>query len=151
MWQLLVSLALIPPVSDDPNLSWMSGAWLQCSEGREVAEVWSGQEQGLMMGYNLSRGGTRSGFEYARIQRQQDGHWAYVAQPGGMPPTAFRLVRHDATSAVFANPENDFPHRIVYWREGDRLRARIEAADGDPDRSIEWSFNKSELNRRCPP
>ena len=150
MWQLIVSLALISPVSNEPDFSWMSGAWLQCGEDREVSEVWSVQEHGLMVGYNLTRRGSRSGFEFARIQRQPDGQWAYVAQPDGMPPTAFKVVRHDAASVVFANPENDFPHRIVYWREGDRLRARIEGADDDPSRSVEWSFNKAELNRRCP-
>lgn len=149
MWSLVLSLVSVSSLSSELDFSWMSGAWLQCSEGREVTEVWSEQAHGLMVGYNLSRRGNRSGFEFARIERQPDGQWAYVAQPGGMPPTAFPVLRHDATSVVFANPGNDFPHRIVYWREGDRLRARIEGADDDPGRSVEWSFNKAELNSGC--
>ncbi len=52
--------------------------------------------------------------------------------------------------AVFANPANDFPHRILYQRVGDVLTARIEGADDDETRSAEWTFNKAELNARCP-
>lgn len=65
------------------------------------------------------------------------------------PPTVFRLLRHDAQGIVFSNPENDFPHRIIYQRRGDQLLARIEGADDDENRSMEWTFNKTELNSRC--
>ena len=38
---------------------------------------------------------------------------------------AFRLVRHDAASAIFENPAHDYPQRIVYTREGDTLTAEV--------------------------
>lgn len=92
----------------------------------------------------------RSGFESARIAPLTDGGLAYFAQPGGAPATPFRLVDSGPQRAVFANPDNDFPHRIIYERAGDRLTARIEGADDDENRSVQWRFNRAELNARCP-
>ena len=136
--------------TDQADLSWMSGSWLDCSGDREAMEVWSAPRNGLMVGYNLTTRGDRSGFEYARIERLADGRLAYVAQPQGEPPTIFPVLRQDDASVTFSNPQNDFPHRIVYWLDQNRLFARIEGADDDPERSAQWSFNKVELNRRCP-
>jgi len=145
-----LSLLVAPQPAEAPDLSWMAGYWLDCSGGREASEVWSGPRDGLMVGHTLTSRNGRSGFEFSHIRPQADGTLAYVAQPSGAPPTVFRLLRHDAQGIVFSNPENDFPHRIIYQRRGDQLLARIEGADDDENRSMEWTFNKTELNSRCP-
>lgn len=152
MLHLMATLSLLAqaPASPAPDLSWMAGYWLDCSDGREASEVWSGPREGLMVGHALSTRNGRSGFEFSHIRPQADGVLAYVAQPSGTAPTVFRLLRHDAQSIVFSNPENDFPHRIIYQRRADQLLARIEGADDDENRSMEWTFNKAELNSRCP-
>lgn len=62
----------------------------------------------------------------------------------------FRPIEAGPQRAVFANPGNDFPHRIIYERQGDRLIARIEGANDDPQRSAEWTFIRTDLNSRCP-
>ena len=87
-------LQAAPMTSATPDLSWMSGYWLDCSNGREVAETWSEERAGLRVGWNLtvSRSG-RAGFEASHITTTQKG-FAYVAQPSGAPPTVF--VLHDA-------------------------------------------------------
>lgn len=133
-----------------PDLSWLAGYWLDCSRGREASETWSDPRAGLMVGHTVTVRNGRSGFEFARITRLQDGVLAYVAQPAGAAPTPFRLIESGPQRAVFANPANDFPHRILYQRAGDVLTARIEGADDDETRSVEWIFNKAELNARCP-
>ena len=43
---------------------------------------------------------------------------------------------------MFANPEHGFPARIVYWREGDELLARIEGTIKDKPAAVEWRFAK---------
>ena len=133
-----------------PDLSWMAGYWLDCSGGREASETWSDPRQGLLVGHTVTVRNGRSGFEFARIGAMPDGVLAYFAQPGGAAPTPFRLIESGPQRVVFANPANDFPHRILYSRAGDVLAARIEGADDDETRSAEWTFNKAELNARCP-
>jgi hypothetical protein len=133
-----------------PDLSWLAGYWLDCSRGREASETWSDPRAGLMVGHTMTVRNGRSGFEFARIAPLQDGVLAYVAQPGGAAPTPFRVIESEPQRVVFANPANDFPQRILYQRVGDVLTARIEGAADDETRSVEWTFNKVELNTRCP-
>ena len=137
------------PATPAPNLSWLAGYWLDCSGGREASETWSDPRAGLIVGHSVTVRNGRSGFESARIATLKDGGLAYFAQPGGAPATPFRLIDSGLQRAVFANPDNDFPHRIIYDRAGDVLTARIEGAD-DENRSVQWRFNRAELNARCP-
>ena len=58
----------------------------------------------------------------------------------GRAAVPFRMVESGAQSAAFANPEHGFPARIVYWREGDELLARIEGTLRDKPAAIEWRF-----------
>lgn len=138
------------PATPAPDLSWLAGYWLDCSGGREASETWSDPRAGLIVGHSVTVRNGRSGFESARIAPLKDGGLAYFAQPGGAPATPFRLIDSGLQRAVFANPDNDFPHRIIYERAGDVLTARIEGADDDENRSVQWRFNRAELNARCP-
>jgi len=116
------------PISPAPDLSWMAGYWLDCSGGREASETWSDPRQGLLVGHTVTVRNGRSGFEFARIGAMPDGVLAYFAQPGGAAPTPFRLIESGPQRVIFANPANDFPHRIIYQRtvsaSGDVLTVR---------------------------
>lgn len=154
----LMSAALMqtpsPASGPAPDLSWLAGYWLDCSGGREASETWSDPRLGLVVGYAVTVRNGRSGFESAHIGPMSDagpeGGLAYFARPEGASAVPFRLIESGPQRVVFANPANDFPHRILYQRTGDVLAARIEGADDDETRSAEWTFNKAELNARCP-
>ncbi|MBD3834599.1 DUF6265 family protein [Brevundimonas bullata] len=146
----LMSAALWQAPATAPDLSWLAGYWLDCSGGREASETWSDPRLGLVVGHTVTVRNGRSGFESAHIGPAPDGGLAYFARPDGAAATPFRLIESGPQRAVFANPANDFPHRILYQRAGDVLTARIEGADDDETRSVEWTFNKAELNARCP-
>ena len=146
----LLAAALLQTAAPAPDLSWLAGYWLDCSDGREASETWSDPRAGLIVGHSVTVRNGRSGFESARIAPLKDGGLAYFAQPDGEPATPFSLIDSGPQRAVFANPDNDFPHRIIYDRAGDVLTARIEGADDDENRSVQWRFNRAELNARCP-
>jgi hypothetical protein len=102
-----------------------------------------------MAGHALTVARGRVSFELSHIGPTPQGY-AYVAQPGGSPPTAFVVAETGPMRVVFANAENDFPSRIVYERDGDALKARIEGEIGGQARSMEWNFRAAPLNTRCP-
>ena len=133
-----------------PDLSWLSGDWRRCKDGEIVEERWLGPRGDLMIGANLtsSRNG-RTTWELLRLAKSDDG-WTYWASPMGRPPTPFRLVESGAQRAAFANPEHGFPARVVYWREGDELLARIEGTLRDKPASVEWRFARGTA-ADCPP
>lgn len=146
----VLAAALMQTAPAAPDLSWLAGYWLDCSGGREASETWSDPRAGLVVGHAVTVRHGRAGFESAHIGPAPDGGLVYFARPGGAPATPFRLIEHGPGRAVFANPANDFPHRILYQRTGDVLTARIEGADDDETRSAQWTFDKAELNARCP-
>ncbi len=145
----LVAALLQTAPAAAPDLSWIAGYWLDCSDGREVSETWSDPRAGLMAGHALTVARGRVSFELSHIGPTPQGY-AYVAQPGGSPPTAFVVAETGPMRVVFANAENDFPSRIVYERDGDALKARIEGEIGGQARSMEWNFRAAPLNTRCP-
>lgn len=135
------------------QLAWISGYWLSCEGGREVSETWSDPRDGLLIGSALTtQGGRLSGFETSRISplTSGGGQLAYFAGVDGAPPVAFAVKEVSGTRVVFENPENDFPQRILYERDGDVLNARIEGRMGEREQAMTWSYRKAELNTRCP-
>ena len=144
---LLLAAVMAGPTVED--LSWMSGYWLSCEDGREVSETWSDPRGELMAGHGLTLAGGRTSYEALRIA-PHDGGLAYMAQPGGAPATVFRAVEIGPGRAVFENAGHDFPQRITYAREDDVLIARIEGEADGRARSLEWRFRRAELNAPCP-
>jgi len=132
-----------------PDLSWIAGYWLDCTDGREASETWSDPRGGLSVGHALTVENGRVSFEVSHLRRTAQG-FAYVAQPGGAPPTVFVVAETGPMRVVFANAENDFPTRVIYERDGDALTARIEGEIDGQARSMQWNFRAAPLNTRCP-
>src|SRR3546814_14940967 len=94
-------------------------------------EYWTPPRGGIMVGAARIGAGEALGvFEHTRIVRKADGTLAFFAQPFGRPAAEFPMVAVGDRMIEFANPAHDYPQRIRYWREGDRLTARISLMDG---------------------
>ena len=72
---------------------------------------------------------TRS-YEFMRIAVDRDGSLGFYASPGGAAPTRFSIVSAGPNDFIAENTAHDYPQRIVYRREGDRLIATISLIDG---------------------
>lgn len=128
------------PVPRVAALHWMSGSWIEETERGTVAETWIGPRDGMMAAVNFTT--RRSGppqFEYQRIADTPTG-FTYYAQPGGRPAVEFAMKEVGEMRVVFENAAHDFPQRILYWREGEALRARIEGTINGQARQREWTF-----------
>jgi hypothetical protein len=124
------------------ELSWMAGAWRGEVGGVESEEVWTEPKGGVMLGLHRDvTAGRPAAWEYLRIE-DGPGGIVYQASPGGAAPTPFRLVELTASRAVFANPDHDFPKRLVYWLDEDgTLHARADAGEGT--QGPEWAWRPS--------
>ena len=125
------------------SLDWMAGTWVQeTPAGRTVTESWVGPGHGLMVAANLATfPNGRKSFEFLRIAETPEG-FSYYASPGGKAPVEFKLKESGETRVVFENAAHDFPQRILYWREGEELVARIEGTVGGRQRHRSWRFKK---------
>ena len=94
-----------------------------------------------MMG--LSRSGQGEAvreFEFLRLQAGADGVPVYWASPAAARRSASGWSPRDAASATFENPAHDFPQRIRYRRDGDRMVATISASDGS--NAMSWTYQR---------
>jgi uncharacterized protein DUF6265 len=131
-----------------PDLDWLAGYWLSCDDGVEVSETWSQRRGGIMLGSSITVGDDSFSWEQARIEAEADG-LVFHASPRGQPAAAFRLVRAGPGEAVFENPDHDFPQRVIYRRDGDRLTGRIEGTSGGSEQALEWQYRAAPFNARC--
>ncbi|MGZ8833051.1 MAG: DUF6265 family protein [Thermoanaerobaculia bacterium] len=111
--------------------AWMAGSWTGESGGVKMEEHWTSAAGGLMLGMHrdLKPNGTTA-FEFLRVEQRKDGTLVYQAMPMGRPATPFALKTMTSSRVVFENLEHDFPQRIIYWRAGKRLCARVEGTIG---------------------
>ena len=79
----------------------------------------------------------RRSYEFMRIADTPEG-MSYFASPAGRPPVEFRFREAGDKRVVFENAAHDYPQRIVYWKDGDLLAARIEGTVRGQKRSEEW-------------
>ena len=138
---LMLSFAVVIPLFAETkldDLAWMSGHWFATIGGVEMEEVWLAPRGGLLVGMHRDISKKHTSFEFQRIAETKDGI-VYLAQPSGQPPTPFRLTESSDHRVVFANPEHDFPKRIIYWLKNGQLCARVE---GDGDAGEQWCWSR---------
>lgn len=127
------------PMPAPTQLHWLAGDWCGEQGSARIEEHWRLQGDRLLGYGSTVRDGKLRSFEFTRIE-QRDGRTAYVAQPGGEPPTLFWLAQSEGQRADFHNPEHDFPQRVSYWREGDELRAEIAGPGKDGEQRIGFAY-----------
>ena len=141
---LLILSSGSPSASDEAALSsmgWISGAWARFDGKVHMEEYWSAPGGGMILGVHrdVFEGG-RTFFEYLRIEQRGDDVF-YIAMPSNQKPDEFRLTELSEARAVFENPEHDFPQKIIYERDGDRLTATVEGIVHGERRSSGWQWD----------
>ena len=128
------------------DLSWMAGSWTGESRGIQMEEHWTAPKGNSMVGIHRDIGNGRTLlFEFLRIEQQGD-QIVYLSMPNGRSPaTPFPLKEVSGTRVVFENPAHDFPQRIIYWKDGNDLRARIEGTRTGKTSSEEWRWSPGTL------
>jgi hypothetical protein len=138
---IVCAAAVQAPAPAVRSLNWLEGHWRSESGPGEITEeVWIGARAGKMFGIGRTiRGRATASFEYMRIE-EAEGSLVFLAQPNGAPPTRFRMVSQARGEIAFENRATDYPQRVVYRRQGERLTATISLADGS--KAVSWSFRR---------
>jgi hypothetical protein len=131
--------------ADAPTLpGWMQGCWQQTGAEPRSVEQWSSPSGGLMLGMSKTlKGGKLTAFEFMRITQSANGQLTFIAQPGGVTPTTFLLLRHTAAELVFENSAHDFPQRVLYRNASPTLlHARIEGTIKGKHKAIDFPMRR---------
>ena len=55
----------------------------------------------------------------------------------------FIAVEQAPAKIVFEDPAREFPRRILYWRDGEALVARVEGTIDGQARAREWRYERA--------
>jgi hypothetical protein len=151
VWMFAVAAVLVSDAAAQAkptleSLAWLTGVWRGVTDGVEMEEVWMAPKGHSMMGIHRDVGKGRTlSFEFLRIEQQGD-RIVLLAMPNGQAPaTPFPLKDASGMRVVFENPTHDFPQRIIYWKDGNDLRARIEGTMNGKAGSEEWRWRPGAL------
>ena len=128
-----------PANPSTPLPGWLAGAWVNEAGGTWQDEYWTPPRGGIMIGAaRVGEGKALQFWESTRIERRSDGRVFFVALPRGSYGGEFAMSGQGADWIEFAEPAHDYPQRIRYWREGDRLLAEISLIDGSKPQRFEY-------------
>lgn len=131
-------------ISAEPTLDWLAGHWCGGDAGSQIDEVWLPEAGGALLGMSRTlRGASVESFEYMRIVSDAGVAQLHV-QPNGVPATVFVQAARGDGWIRFENSAHDFPNRIEYRRDGDKLHAYI-AGPGRDGKDMKIPFDY----RRC--
>lgn len=125
------------------NFDWLSGNWrrLNDKEGKETFENWkkisSSEYSGI--GFTMQKGNTINQEQISLIE--SNGKWnLFVQVPSDKEPIKFKMTEFGNDKFICVNDSIDFPKRIQYWLEKDKLKAKISNEKMD----ISFEFEKVE-------
>jgi hypothetical protein len=152
---LTICAAACADTAETAAPDWLTGYWLSCEGGRQTAVVWlGGGGDALLVGVNLNGpilkdSAPKQAFEFMRMT-EVEGKLAFIAMPNSAAETVFPLKSMAGQRAVFENPTHDFPQRVIYERDGDALKARIEGSVAGEQESMDWTFRAAPVGENCP-
>ncbi len=137
----MLRLALILLMAGGPTraadiaaLDWLAGCWSYDGRAPGSGEVWMPPAGGTMFAMSRVVKQSRTiAHEFMQIRSDDSGSLVLIASPSGQATASFRLIETGIQSVAFENPDHDFPQRILYRRDNDKLAGRIEGvSDGEP-------------------
>ncbi len=124
------------------DFSWLSGKWSGMQDETQFSEIWKSAEGNSMSGRGIAIANNDTVFsENIRLEQRGDDLF-YTVNVSGEDGVDFKFSGYKNDSAVFENPEHDFPQRIVYFHKGDELYACIDGKQEGAYNKMEFSFQK---------
>jgi hypothetical protein len=129
------------------QVAWVSGCWEGSSSTDQVEEHWLPLRAGTLVGVGRGTRGDRTTSVELTIIRMRGDTLAYHAFPIGQQPAVFPAESVSDSAVSFANPQHDFPQRIIYRRVGrDSLIARVEGPGEHGVVGFDYNMRRAE----CP-
>lgn len=122
------------------KLDWLVGKWERenVRPGRTAFETWE-RQGGSLSGIGVTMQGADTVFVERLNIISKEGQLYYVANVSANAlPTLFKISTYDGSGFVSENPEHDFPKKIAYTLDGNKMLAAI-SGDG---KEIPFSFKR---------
>ena len=114
------------------NFDWLLGKWkrLNEEEGKETFENWNKIKENEYsgLGFTMQNGDT---IKQEKIQLTKvNGKWNLsVKVPEESESITFNGISHNENEFTCENTEIEFPNKIKYWRNGNRINAIVSGGE----------------------
>jgi hypothetical protein len=129
-------------ISSFNKLNWLTGTWNRTNTkpGRTAQEKWEKTSSSEMKGWGINLKGQDTLFVEKLKIVIKDNAVYYVADiPENKQSVYFKLTEISVNGFTCENPEHDFPKKITYQLEGNKLKATI-AGNG---KAIDYLFERN--------
>ncbi len=141
----IISMAESQEKTPMRKLLWIVDSWVSADGGDSRSyEEWKVTGDNLYEGSSKTiKNGEVVFRESLKIENTPDGICYIADVPHNPAPVKFLLTGVSDSSAVFENPEHNFPKKITYLLEDGNLHAFIEGPGKDgKTKKIDFYFNK---------
>ncbi|MGX7952164.1 DUF6265 family protein [Tsuneonella sp. HG249] len=119
----------------------MAGCWIEDRGEKWFEECWTAPSAGILIGSGRTgEGETLRSWEAMQIVLEPAGAMAFYGAPGGEGRTRFERHSDGEGGLTFVNKDHDYPQRVRYWREGEKLLAEVSLIDGS--NAMRWTYRR---------
>ena len=131
-------------IEKSENFDWLLGKWkrLNEEEGKETFENWNkiNDTEYSGIGFTMQNGDTIKQ-EKIRLTKTSEKWNLTVKVPEESESITFNGISHNETEFTCENNEIDFPNKIKYWKNGNRINAMVSGGE------MEIPFEFEKLNK----
>jgi len=126
---------------ESENFDWLTGNWIRTNDAAGVTtfENWKKISTKEYKGEGFTLKGKDTIFKEDMRLSNETEKWKFIVTGVNEEPTTFQILILEHNRFVAENPQNDFPKRITYFTEGDKLTAFISA----DKKNISFNFERS--------
>ncbi len=130
------------------SLSFLEGTWTGTCDGERFEASYSSPSGGKVVSWSKGFHGGKVGFIELEVFEEKGGTLVVTPFPDGKRAASFKLESLEGEKAVFTNPKNDFPNRIVYERVSkDELRFSVSGNQGGVAAEMKFELRRSACSR----
>jgi len=116
------------------SFDWLLGNWKRLDNDieKKTFENWEKETNNRFLGHGFIMKGLDTIWQEKMILSQHDSIWILaVKTPGNNDLVKFRMTEHDSNSFTVENPTHDFPNKIKYWKNGEKLNALVTGKENE--------------------
>ncbi len=113
------------------NFDWLIGNWERTAEkeGKRTFEIWKKINAKEYVGIGFTMKANDTIWQETMRLVGKDGTWNFFAKaPNEAKPTLFKMTNHSNNEFTCENHEIEFPNKIKYWKNGDKINANVSNA-----------------------
>ncbi len=123
------------------EFDWLIGDWERLNEkqGKQTFEHWKKNNEKKYSGFAYTLQGKDTIWQEKMELLSTDGNWKLaVKSPEEKVATIFKMANKSESEFTCENNEIEFPNKIRYWKNGDKLNASVAT----PEMEIPFEFKR---------